>query len=315
MTGYASLLGLIAPIFVLIATGVTVRRAGWLGTEADASLLKLVVNVFYPCLVFRTVLGSSAIADTANLVWGPLLGFALVIVGFAVAFPSGRLAGLARGKGLRTFAVAVGLFNWGYIPIPLVTDLFSGGTLGVLFVFNVGVEFAMWTVGIVLMAGGSWRDGWAKLVNPVVISLALAIGMNLAGWGGAIPSPVMQTVNALAACAIPLGLVLIGAMLSEHIERPMDLLNVRVIAMSSLVRLGLLPVVFLLLARYLPVSIELKQVLVVQAAMPAATFPIVMAKHYGGHPLTAVQVVAGTTVVGLFLIPLWLKAGLAFVGV
>lgn len=315
MTGYATLLTLIAPIFALIATGVIARRVGWLGAEADASLLKLVVNLFYPCLVFRTVLGSSAIGDLENLAWAPLLGFAVVVVGFAIGFPAGRLAGLSKGKGLRTFAVAVGLFNWAYIPIALVTGLFPAGTLGVLFVFNVGVEFALWTVGIVLMAGGSLRDGWRKLVNPVVIALGAAIALNLGGHADSIPAPVDLTIAALAACAIPLGLILIGAMLSEHIERPRDLLNFRVISMSTLVRLGLLPVIFLLLARFLPISLELKQVLVVQAAMPAATFPIVMAKHYGGHPLTAVQVVASTTVLALFLIPIWLKFGFAFVGV
>lgn len=315
MTGYSTLLTLIAPIFVLIATGVTVRRVGWLGAEADASLLKLVVNLFYPCLVFRAVLGSSAIGDMTNLAWAPLLGFGVVVAGFAIGFPAGRLAGLSKGTGLRTFAVSVGLFNWAYIPIALVTGLFPAGTLGVLFVFNVGVEFAMWTVGIVLMAGGSLREGWRHLINPVVISLILAVSLNLAGHGASIPLPVQLTIDALAACAIPLGLVLIGAMLSEHIDRPMDLLNVRVIGMASLVRLGLLPVVFIVLAKFLPISVELKQVLVVQAAMPAATFPIVMARHYGGHPLTAVQVVAGTTVIALFLIPIWLKVGLAFVGV
>lgn len=315
MTGYATLLGLIAPVFVLIAAGVIARRIGWLGTEADASLLRLVVNLFYPCLVFRTVVGSSAVADIANLAWAPILGFAAVVIGFAVGFPAGRLAGLLRGKGLRTFAVTVGLFNWGYVPIPLVTGLFPASTLGVLFVFNVGVELALWTVGIVLMAGGNFREGRKHLVNPVVISIALAAAINLGGHAGSIPQPVLQTIHSLGACAIPLGLVMIGALLSEHIERPLDLVNVRVIATSSLVRLGLLPIVFLLLARYLPVSIELKQVLVVQAAMPTATFPIVMAKHYGGHPQTAVQIVAGTTAIGLFLIPVWIAFGLSFVGV
>ncbi len=167
MTGYPTLFALIAPIFVLIATGVTVRRVGWLGAEADASLLKLVVNLFYPCLVFRTVLGSSAIGDMTNLAWAPVLGFGVVVAGFAIGFPAGRLAGLSKGMGLRTFVVSVGLFNWAYIPIALVTGLFPVGTLGVLFVFNVGVEFALWTVGIVLMAGGSMREGWRHLVNPV----------------------------------------------------------------------------------------------------------------------------------------------------
>ena len=37
-----------------------------------------------------------------------------------------------------------------------------------------------------------------------------------------------------------------------------------------LVRLALIPLLFLVCAKYLPLAMELKQVLVVQAAMPAA---------------------------------------------
>ena len=315
VTGYATLLGLIAPVFVLIAIGVTVRRVGWLDTAADASLLKLVVNVFYPCLVFSRVLASPAVADLTNLAWAPTLGFFATVLGFATAYPLGRLAGLSRGRGLRTFAVAVGLFNYGYIPIPLVSGLFGHGTLGVLFVFNVGVELALWTVGIVLMAGGDLREGWRRLLNPVVISLVLGVAANVGGLRDAIPALATTTIDSLAACAIPLGLVMIGAVLSEQIDRPLDLLNPRVIPVSSLLRLGVLPLCFLVIARFLPLGPELKQVLIVQAAMPSAVFPIVMARHYGGQPLTAAQVIAGTTAIAIFLIPVWLKFGLAFVGV
>ncbi|MFM1749193.1 MAG: hypothetical protein RLZZ188_2859, partial [Verrucomicrobiota bacterium] len=35
---------------------------------------------------------------------------------------------------------------------------------------------------------------------------------------------------------------------------------------------------------------------------------------YGGHPRTAVQIVVGTTAVGILTIPLWLRAGLSWVG-
>ena len=71
----------------------------------------------------------------------------------------------------------------------------------------------------------------------------------------------------------------------------------------------------LLLAYYLPCSIELKRVIVVQAAMPTAMVPIILARLYGGHPQTAVQIVLGTTALGIFVIPLWVRAGLAWVGV
>jgi malate permease and related proteins len=51
----------------------------------------------------------------------------------------------------------------------------------------------------------------------------------------------------------------------------------------------------------------------VQAAMPAGILPIVIAKHYGGRPITAVQVVLGSTAIGLFTVPLWLRVGLGWI--
>ncbi len=71
---------------------------------------------------------------------------------------------------------------------------------------------------------------------------------------------------------------------------------------------------FLLAAKFLPASVELKRVMVLEAAMPAAVFPIVMARHYQGDPATAMRVVLGTSVVSLATIPLWIKFGMKFVG-
>jgi hypothetical protein len=67
-------------------------------------------------------------------------------------------------------------------------------------------------------------------------------------------------------------------------------------------------------AKFLPASPELKRVIVLEAAMPAAVFPIVMARHYAGDPATAMRVVIGTTVVGLMTIPLWIRFGMQFLG-
>jgi malate permease and related proteins len=48
--------------------------------------------------------------------------------------------------------------------------------------------------------------------------------------------------------------------------------------------------------------------------MPAAVFPTIMARQYGGDPTTAVRVVVATTVGGLVTIPLWLRLGLGWLG-
>lgn len=314
MSDYVTLLGLIAPVFAMIAAGMVARWRGWMKHEAEQSLLNLVVNVLFPCLVFRTVLGNAALLEAGNVILPPLVGFVCIVLGFAVGAFGGRLVGLSRGHGLRTFAFAVGINNYGYIPIPIIEDRFGAGALGVLFVHNIGVELAVWSVGVVVVAGASWRDGWRRAINPPSVSILVAIALNAAGVGEHVPAPLMTAFRSLGACAVPLGLVVIGGTLFEFLGRPRDLVDFRVLGAATALRLGLLPILILVAAKWLPISVELKQVMVVQAAMPAGIMPVVLARLYGGQPLTAAQVILGTTAVGLVLIPLWMRFGLAWVG-
>ncbi len=318
MPSYWQLLLLILPVFVLIGLGAGMRRVKWLTAEADASLLKLVVNFLYPCLIFENVLGNAALREPGNLVMAPLVGFVTIAMGIYLAYYAARAIGLTQGAGLRTFAFSTGIYNYGYIPLPLMVALFAKenpSSVGVLLVHNVGCEAAIWTVGILMLSGLSLRVGWRKLINAPVIALIAAVLGNTLDLGRYMPEVATNVIHMSAACAIPLGLMLIGATLMEYLARPRELVAVRVTLVSSLLRLGVLPLLFLALARWLPCSEDLKLVIIVQAAMPAGILPLVIAKHYGGHPLTAVRVVIGTTVLGVFLIPLWLRIGMFWVGV
>lgn len=287
-----------------------VRRVHWVEGEAETSLIRLVVNLCYPALIFDSVVGNAALREADNILLPPLLGFGVTTIGIALCFYMGRALGLTVGSGLRTFALAAGICNYGYLPLPIIGAMWGRETQGVLFVHNVGVEAAVWTVGVLVLNGLPLRESWRKLINPLVITLVVAILLNVAGLADNVPSIVMNLVHALAVCAIPLGLLMIGVSLANYLSDAGALFRPKVTFGSALLRLGLLPLIILCLARWLPISIELKRVLVMQAAMPSAVFPIVLARHYGGQPLTAVQVVLGTTLLGLVTIPLWISFGL-----
>jgi predicted permease len=315
MTNYWQLLQLILPVFAIVAVGVVLRRVQWLTAEADESLLKLVVNFLYPCLIFESVAGNASLRDPRNLFWAPLVGFFTIVAGLGAAFYAGRALGLVRGTGLRTFSFAVGFYNYGYIPIALMPGLFGRESLGLLLVHNMGCEAAVWTVGVLVLAGVPLRDGWRRLASPPVLSLLLALVFNLCSLSPHIPVAVMSAVYLCASSAIPLGLLFTGATMERYIfSKPRELFEARTTLVACLLRQGLLPVVFLLLAKFLPCTLELKRVILVQAAMPAGIFSIVLARHYGGRPLTAVQIVVSTTALGVLVIPLWIWVGLAWVG-
>jgi predicted permease len=95
---------------------------------------------------------------------------------------------------------------------------------------------------------------------------------------------------------------------------PKQLVNPRVIVTAWVLRLAVLPWVYLLTARYVPLPVALKQVMVVQAAMPSAVISVIVARIYGGRPLVAMQIILGTTAVGILTIPFWIRFGLEFVG-
>ena len=78
-------------------------------------------------------------------------------------------------------------------------------------------------------------------------------------------------------------------------------------------RLCLSTILILCMVKFLPLPDDLKRLLVVQAAMPAAIFPIVLARLYGGQPQVAIQVVVATSVVGMITAPLVIAWGLGWV--
>ena len=173
----------------------------------------------------------------------------------------------------------------------------------------------VWTVGVLVLSGLSLLEGWRRLLSPMVLTLVLAVVFNLTGASVYLPHMLLDLIHALAGCAIPMGLILTGVNLANYLGQPRELFDLRVTLGSAALRFAVLPVLYILLARWLPCSIELKRVIMVQGAMPAAVIPIIMAQHFGGRPLTAVQIVLGTTALGVLLTPLWLRAGLAWAGI
>jgi len=311
---YGDLLRLIVPVFAMVAVGVVLRRVHWIEGAAEGSLIRLVIYLCFPCLIFESVVRNDTLHSAGNLLLPPLVGCGLTIAGIALAWQLGRLLGFEKGTGLRTFALSAGLGNYSYVALPILVGMFGESSRGVLFVHNIGVEATVWTVGVLVLSGLSLREGWRRLLSPMVITLFAAVALNLTGAGTYIPEAVHQMVNSLAGCAIPIGLILTGVNMANYLNEPRGLLQPRVLLGAAAIRFLVVPLLFILVARWLPCSVELKRVIVVQGAMPAAVIPILLAQLYGGRPVMAVQIVLGTTALGVLLTPLWLRAGLAWAG-
>ena len=314
MNQSATILNAVVPVFGLMGLGVLLRKLNWLTEEADKSMMRVCVNVLLPCLILDKSLGNPALAQPSNLLLAPLVGYLTAGLAMLVAWAAKPLHGLSDPAQRRTFAVCVGLHNYGYIPLPLALLLFNQATTGVLFLHIIGVEMAMWTLGVMVLSGGNLGRDWRKLINAPLLAILLAVLLNALGWNTRVPQVVGTGMHWLGGCAIPLALMLIGAIMADHLGEFHSANGWRVMSAAVGLRLGLLPLLLLLLAKYIPMTVEHQRVLVLEAAMPTAVFPIVLTKLYKGDPPTAMRAVLSTAVVSLVTIPLWLKFGMKLVG-
>lgn len=314
MNAFETVLGAVLPIFLLIGVGLLIRKLNWLSEEADQSLLRLNINLLLPCLIFDAATGNPALAKLDNLLLPPLVGFVTMTLGVAAGWLARRAVGLRDSRTARTFAVSVGLYNYGYVPLPLALLLFGKETAGVLFVHNVGVEIGIWTLGVMLLTGRKPGGNWRQILNAPLLAIVAAVALNACRAEAHVPKLLLTAIHWLGECAVPMALVLIGAVVADYLHEFHSASGWRAIGAAVLLRNGLLPLVFLALAAVLPASVELKRVMLLQAAMPSAVFPILLARHYGGDPPTALRVVIGTSVTGLLTIPLWIRFGMQFLG-
>lgn len=309
-----TVLSAVLPIFTIIGAGLFMRRTGKLTAEADQSLMRLTVNLLYPCLILSSLLNNRVVNEPSNLLLAPLLGFATAAVGFALAYLVGRLLNLPLVS-RRTFSFVIGLYNYGYIPVPLTLLLFDRETLGVLWLFTLGIETTFWTLGLMILRGSSWRDGLKQLLTPPILAILVGVCFNLAHADVYLPKFLTNTVQLIGGCAIPIALVTIGATIHDYWGdfHPREDWQTTLGGIS--LRLLALPLLFILAACLVPCSLELKRVLIIQAAMPCGLFPILVTKHEQGDVGLALRVVLWTTALAIVTIPLWLKFGMLAVGV
>ena len=301
----------VLPVYLLIVAGAVSRKLGIMRQEHDEGVMRAVYTVMLPCYILDKILGSEVLRSGAVVVSSMALGFGLILAGIATGAAVGRLIGLEKGSGMRTFALSAGSQNFGFTAAPVVEILWSTGALAVLFIHNIGVELALWSVGVMLMSGERGLR-WRKLLNGPVFAVVIGLTLVALGWDTQFTGPARKAMSMLGAGAFPLGIFIIGCTIMDLIgaEKP----SLKIIAASLLVRMALVPAVFLSAAKFLPLADELRQVIVVQAAMPAGMTPIILARLYGGRPAVAVQIVVFTTALSLFSLPWIIAFGCRWIG-
>ena len=290
MQEFARILGLTAPLFLLVLLGYALTRWGrWPKPVAEA-LTRFVFSIAIPALLFHLM------SDFSRL---PPVDARLLIAYFGACMVVFLLARFIAARFFRLDGVAQSVFALGGIfannvmlGIPLAKVTLGEQSLPVIslvLVFNALVLWTLVTVSVewarhrALSWSGYVQAAKAVLANPVVASILLGTGWGLAALP--LPAFVDRTLALVGEAAVPLSLIAMGMGLAEYGIRE----GWRVSAAITALKLAVQPAVVWLLARALSLPPLETKAIVLLAALPVGANVYLMSRQFDtlGGPVAA----------------------------
>ncbi|MEN9848157.1 MAG: hypothetical protein RL368_897 [Pseudomonadota bacterium] len=137
----------------------------------------------------------------------------------------------------------------------------------------------------------------ALLKNPLVITCLIGFILNRAHV--AFPAEIHQTFKVLGSAALPLGLLAMGAGLQfSTIQHSLGSL-----LLSSILKLSLMPVLTWEVCRYMIISSELQQIIILFSALPTASTSYILARQLGGDYVLMANIITLETIICAFTLP------------
>lgn len=269
---------------LIIITGVVLRRTGLVRAEDGPVLVRIVLYVALPPLVFLILVHADL---SAELLLVPVAAFlihgVLLLVGLAVA-RAWRMDRPTTGA----FLVCTAVGNTGFFGLPLIAASGAGFSQPAAVMYDaLATATITWTSTVAIASAyGTVGDGRARvdlrallagLALPPTWALVAGLAWNLGGLGADLPDLVERPLEILAAAVLPLVMIYAGLMT--------DLGAIRrawaVVSAITAVRLLVGPVVGLLVCLLLGLDGTVMHTVVIMAAMPTAMMSLVLGARYG----------------------------------
>ncbi len=307
-------IGAIVPIYAMIFAGFLARKTRWLSPEADASFVRVSIDLTLPCFIIYNMLGNEELRSVAFSIKTIALGMCVVVVSLLVSWIASKLLRLKVGSGERTFTVTTGTHNYGFFIIALVAILFSQDNpdlLGLVLTHNVGCDLVFWSVGVFLLSGTKTLSPKIFMRGPVA-AVFFSLILIWTGLGDFIPDCIINSLKWIGFAAIPLNLMMFGTLICDMLGNAK--IQWKCVLSATAVRMLILPCIFFAAATFLPISTPLKALLALQTLPPCGVTAAVLSKSFGGKPDLSVQITLATCIAAVFTMPLWLCLCFKFIG-
>ena len=293
-------------ILVMILVGFVIGEKGWFDDKSRGLLAKLVTQVALPCYMLYTITQRFTAADLLKML--PALRFpALSMV---------LLLGIATGVA-RIFAVRQdrrGLFismffnsNTIFVGLPINQALFGDASIPYVLIYYMCNTTFFWTLGTYLIqrdgegeAQFDLKTSLKKVFSPPLMGFLL--GLVLVMLQIKLPVFLASDLQYLGNLTTPLSMIFIGLSVSHVGVKQLVLGKDQLLILFG--RFLVAPLLMATIVYWVHLPSLMKQVFIIQSAMPVMTNAPVVARLYGADSDYAAVMVTETTLATMVVIPI-----------
>ena len=293
-------------ILGMILVGFIIGEKGWFDDKSRGLLAKLVTQVALPCYMLYTITQRFTAADLLKML--PALRFPalsmVILLGIATAVA-------------RIFAVRQdrrGLFismffnsNTIFVGLPINQALFGDASIPYVLIYYMCNTTFFWTLGTYLIqrdgegeAQFDLKTSLKKVFSPPLMGFLL--GLVLVMLQIKLPAFLASDLQYLGNLTTPLSMIFIGLSVSHVGVKQLVLGKDQLLILFG--RFLVAPLLMASIVYWMPLPNLMKQVFIIQSAMPVMTNAPVVARLYGADSDYAAVMVTETTLATMVVIPI-----------
>ena len=293
-------------MFLMMAVGYLCYKKQILTEEVSKKVSAIVVNVANPCMIL-----SSALTDQQMRGKELLQTLAIVALMYVFLLVVAQLLPnilRIRKESRGAYAAMTVFANIGFMGFPVLAAMYGNGALLYGAVFQIPFNILIYTYGVAVLTRRPDAGGKAELDRIEILKKIFNIGviaciaaMLIYFLRIPIPSFLQAFITNLGNLTAPLSMMIIGASLAQMPLK--ELFLDKKLLRFSMVKLLILPAVWMLMVNRVAEQEILRGVCLVMMATPAGSMTAMLAQQYGGDYETASRGVALTTVLSVITMP------------
>lgn len=281
-----NIIAIVLPIYLIIAVGVLLGKVKKLNLD---SFVFIIMYITGPALIIASLQKSDIqMAEFSSMmIYTTIIVLSLWLISTVIIKLS-----KTKEKGIQLPMI---FGNTGYLGFPIA--LFAFGVIGLSYavIYSAIETIIIMSLGIYL---AHHKNDFREIFRiPLIYAVIIALFFNIINYK--IPSLLLTPIDMIGQISIPLALIVLGYRLTK-----IEVTSLKKAFFASVFKMGVGLIIALVIISVFSLTGLIKNILILEAAMPSAVFTMIICYKYRRDPDLVASVVLVSTLLSIITIPL-----------